>query len=123
MAVLSEGRRSIRNCQPKAEQAKRVAAARAKLKAIFSDTNNEHYFRGDAELRVLLDLSEPVIRKERRKLGVPPRDDRIFSYLKPLSPETMFLDEMVLRCGGRVDYHCLYHIMNKRGVNYPRRGK
>ena len=121
--ALSLGRRSERNCEPKAQQAKRVADAKEKLRVILSDAESPHFFLGDSEFKELLGLSEPVVRKERLSLGIPQRDERIYQYLLPMVPDSMFLDEMVLKLEGRVDYHCLYHILKKRGVEYPRRNK
>ena len=122
-SALRTGRRSDRNCEPKAVQAKRVSEAKVKLRVLLSDVEGPHFFLGDSEFKEMLGLSEPVVRKERISMDIPPRDERIYRYLLPLKPDTMFLDEMVLKCGGRVDYHCLYHILKKRKVSYPRRNK
>ena len=109
--------------EPRADQVARVKEAKEILNEIFSNEDHPRYFNTDSELKELVGLSEPIIRKVRKTLGILQRDERIYQYLLPHGPGAMFLDEMVLKLDGRVDYHCLYHILKKRGVDYPRRNK
>lgn len=101
----------------------RVTEAKGILIEILNDKEHPRYFCTDSEFKDLVGLSEPIIRKVRKDLNVLQRDERIYQYLLPSKPGTMFMDEMLLALGGRVEYHCLYHIMQKRGISYPRRNK
>jgi hypothetical protein len=122
---LAKKRRSVAQgtlFETKESRVERVAKAREFLTGIYNDPRHEHYFCCDSELRDLSGLSEPVIRSLRASLGIPQRDERIYQYLvKYHKPSTMYLDEMVLALEGRVEYYCLYHILRKRGVDYPKR--
>lgn len=117
------GRRTDVNCEPRRDQAERVKKAKDLLRAILKDSGHKDYFASDSMLHKTLRLSEPVIRGVRAELGVPARDERIYQFLAPGDPSSMYMDEMVLKCGGRVSYYCLYQIMTKRGVPFPRRNK
>ena len=117
------GRKTDVNCEPRREQALRVKKAKEQLRAILMDSSHPDYFSTDSTLHKKVRLSEPVVRDVRAELGVPARDERIYRYLSPFDPSSMYMDEMVLKCGGRVSYYCLYQIMTKRDVPFPRRNK
>lgn len=117
------GRRTEVNCEPRRSQAERVRKAKEQLRCILADSGHQDYFAADSALHKKLKLSEPVVRSVRAELGVPARDERIYQFLCKHDPSSMYLDEMVLKCGGRVTYYCLYQIMTKRGVQFPRRNK
>jgi hypothetical protein len=80
----------------------------------------ESYFFGDTQMAKKLDISCPTVRKLRREIGVPAREDRIMAIAEEMGPR--FLDEYLERMPG-VTYHSLYMLLRMRNFEFLRKNK